>query len=170
MGNIILTASRKAFDTFISIGISILFWSGIFQIAIDSSLVKNIGKFFYKPLTILFPSLKKDDLCFDLICGNIICNLLGLGASAAPLGLKAFKCLHEKNNNKDAPSDEMIMLIGLNTSSLTLFPTSILTIRAMFKGTSDLYLIVNMLIASLVATVFTITSILLFRKLKGNTT
>ena len=60
---------------------------------------------------------------------NIIANILGLGNAATPLGLKAMNVLQKHNKEKDTLSDNMIMLIVLNTASLQVIPTTVLAIR-----------------------------------------
>ena len=61
---------------------------------------------------------------------NIIANILGLGNAATPLGLKAMSELQKENNNKEELSDNMMMLIVLNTASLQIIPTTIIAIRS----------------------------------------
>ena len=61
---------------------------------------------------------------------NIIANILGLGNAATPLGLKAMKELQKDNLDKEELSDNMMMLIVLNTASLQIIPTTIIAIRS----------------------------------------
>ena len=61
---------------------------------------------------------------------NIIANILGLGNAATPLGLKSMEELQKENNNKDTLSDNMMMLIVLNTASLQIIPTTVIAIRS----------------------------------------
>ena len=46
LGNIMIDSSTKAFEIFFQTGILILFWGGLFQIAIDSGMVKRFSNFF----------------------------------------------------------------------------------------------------------------------------
>ena len=61
---------------------------------------------------------------------NISANMLGLDNAATPLGLKAMKELQEENSNKNKASNAQILFLVLNTSGLTLIPTSIIALRA----------------------------------------
>ena len=130
MGKIIMNSANEAFQIFFNVALVILFWGGIFNIAIESGLIKNLTRIF---------------------ASNIIANLLGLGSAATPLGLKAFSELQKKNENKDKPSRSMITFILMNVSSLTLFPTTILGIRAMYHGTNEPSLLVLMIIGTTVS-------------------
>ncbi len=151
MGNIILNSSNEAFEIFFNVALIILFWGGVFNIAIESGLIKNLTKFLRKPLLKLYPELKADDIALEYICSNIIANLLGLGSAATPLGLKAFEELQKINPHKEKPSRSMVTFIIMNVSSFTLFPTTILGIRTMYKGTNDVSLLTLMIIGTLVS-------------------
>lgn len=61
---------------------------------------------------------------------NIVANILGLGNAATPLGLKAMNELQKENDNKEKLSDNMMMLIVLNTASLQIIPTTVIAIRS----------------------------------------
>lgn len=153
MGNIIINSSNEAFNIFFNVALVILFWGGIFNIAIESGLIKNLTKICKKPLLKLFPELNADDIALEYICSNILANLLGLGSAATPLGLKAINELQKINPNKNKPSRSMTTFIILNVSSLTLFPTTIISIRTLYKGTTNLSLISLMLIGTLFSSI-----------------
>lgn len=156
MGNIIINSSNDAFKIFFNVALVILFWGGIFNIAIESGLIKNLTKAFKKPLLKLFPELNEDDIALEYICSNILANLLGLGSAATPLGLKAINELQKINPNKGSPSRSMTTFILLNVSSLTLFPTTIISIRTLYKGTTDIPLITLMLIGTIFSSIMAI--------------
>lgn len=149
MGNIILNSSNEAFEIFFNVALVILFWGGIFNIAIESGLIKNLTSVFKKPLLKLFPELKEDDVALEYISSNILANLLGLGSASTPLGLRAFEELQKLNPNKDRPSRSMVTFILMNVSSLTLFPTTIISIRTLYDGTNDISLISLMLVCTI---------------------
>lgn len=156
MGNIIMNSTNEAFEIFFNVSLIILFWGGVFNIAIESGLIKNLTKVFKKPLLKLYPELKEDDLALEYICSNIIANLLGLGSAATPLGLKAFEELQKLNPNKSSPSRSMITFIIMNVSSLTIFPTTILGIRSMYKGNNSISLISLMILCTIISSTMAI--------------
>lgn len=151
MGNIIMNSTNEAFEIFFNVALIILFWGGVFNIAIESGLIKNLTKTCRKPLLKLYPELKEDDPALEYICSNIIANLLGLGSAATPLGLKAFEELQKINPDKNKPSRSMITFIIMNVSSFTLFPTTILGIRSMYKGRNNISLLALMIICTLIS-------------------
>ncbi|MFR7880995.1 MAG: hypothetical protein ACLU5J_05640 [Christensenellales bacterium] len=62
----------------------------------------------------------------------------------------------QNENKKDHPSRAMMTFVLLNISTLTLFPTTIISLRAMYKGTTEFSFIVLMILVTLFATIFTI--------------
>ena len=62
--------------------------------------------------------------------------MMGLGSAATPFGLKAMEKLQELNSDKQVASDAMITFLVLNTSGVTLVPTGIIALRAMY-GSAD---------------------------------
>lgn len=156
LGEIILGSCSAAFDIFLKLALLILFWNGIFQIAIDSGLIKHITQFLKKPLSKIFPEVDPDSLVMEYICSNMVANILGLGSAATPLGLKAFEELQHQNPHPERPSRSMVTLILVNVSTITLFPTTIIGLRTLCGGKSDLSLIAMMILVSTFSTIVAI--------------
>lgn len=154
IGNIILNSSTKAFELFIKIGVLLLFWSGIFQIAIDSGIINRFSKLMIKPLRKLFPELSKDSKAFEYISANMLANILGLGSAATPLGLKAMKAIKDEVGPKCSRS--MITLVAINCSSLTLLPTTIISLRSVYNGSTNISIIFLMMVATMISTIIAI--------------
>jgi len=57
---------------------------------------------------------------------NMLANVFGLGNAATPLGIKAMEDLQSLNPEKDTATDDMVMLLAMNTSSVQLVPPSLL--------------------------------------------
>lgn len=110
------------------IGITCL-WSGLMEIASNTNIIKYLSKLLRPIVKFLFPNIKEDQKSFKSIVMNIIANILGLGNAATPLGLQAMNELQKENSEKDKLSDNMMMLIVLNTASLQIIPTTVIAIR-----------------------------------------
>ena len=103
-------------------------WSGIMEVASKTQIMYYLAKIL-RPITkCLFSDLNEKS--YNNIIMNIIANILGLGNAATPLGLKAMNELQKENKNKEELSDNMMMLIVLNTASLQIIPTTIIAIRS----------------------------------------
>ncbi len=105
-------------------------WSGIMEIASQTNIIKYISKILKPVVKKLFPDINSESKSFDNIIMNIIANILGLGNAATPLGLKAMKELQKENDDKETLSDNMMILIVLNTASLQIIPTTVISIRS----------------------------------------
>ena len=151
LGNVMIVSSTKAFEIFFQTGILILFWGGLFQIAIDSGMVKRFSKFLKKPLRKIFPELDLNSKAYELICSNMVANILGLGAAATPMGLLAFKEM-AKDIKNGVPNRSMLTFIAINCSSLTLVPTTIISLRKLNGGTTNINVILMMIIATSIST------------------
>ena len=111
------------------IGITCL-WSGIMEIASKTNIMNFLNKILKPIVKKLFPDINSKSNAYDNIVMNIVANILGLGNAATPLGLKAMNKLQKENYNKEVLSDNMMMLIVLNTASLQIIPTTVISIRS----------------------------------------
>ncbi len=83
---------------------------------------------------------------------NISANALGLDNAATPLGIKAMQELQKLNTNPSVASNAQILFLVINTSSVTLFPISILTYRAQLGAVNPTDVFLPILIATYVST------------------
>ena len=104
-------------------------WLGITKIAEVSGLLSLVSKKLSKVVRIIFPEIPKDHPAIGYISSNIVMNMLGLGNAATPFGIKAMEKLKELNKNKDVASRSMITFLVINTSSVTIIPTTVISLR-----------------------------------------
>ena len=162
---IIFTASEKGVS--ISIGlISIMtFWLGIMRIIEKSGLINYI-KLLLKPVALfLFPRIPRDHPAMNAILMNMSANLLGMGSAATPFGLKAMKELQELNGHSPCASDEMCTFLALNTSSLTLVPTTVIGLRVATGSLNPTEIVGTTIVATLCSTAVALLMDRLLRKL-----
>jgi len=128
LNNSIFESAESAVNlTLTLIGMTCL-WSGIMEIASKTQIIGYLQKMLNPLIKKLFLGLNEKSK--NNIVMNIIANILGLGNAATPLGLKAMKELQKDNLDKEELSDNMMMLIVLNTASLQIIPTTIIAIRS----------------------------------------
>lgn len=111
-------------------------WMGITKIAEVSGLLKKLSNKLSPLLIKIFPEVPKGHESLSLIASNMIANIFGLGSAATPFGLKAMKSLQSLNKEKSVASKSMITFLVINTSGLTIIPTTIISLRMMY-GSSD---------------------------------
>ena len=148
IGNEMLKASNKGLELIISIIPTICLWLGIMNIAKKSGLLDKLSKLLTPILKILFPEIPKNSQCYSYIGSNIIMNMLGLGNAATPFGLKAIKEMQEINLEKDTASRSMITFLVINTASVTIMPTTIISLRMHYGSISPEEIIPYIIITS----------------------
>ena len=137
----ILESTKTSFDMIIKIFPVMALWLGIMKIAEKSGLLQKLSQKLTKVLSIIFPDIPKNHESLSYIASNIICNLFGLGNAATPFGLK------------DTASKSMITFLVLNTTGLTIVPTTILSLRMMHKSVDPSCIVFPCFIATLVSTI-----------------
>ncbi|MEW5784875.1 MAG: nucleoside recognition domain-containing protein [Bacillota bacterium] len=106
------------------------FWLGIMKLIEASGIIKIIKKVLRPLAYFLFPAVPRDHPAMNAILMNMSANLLGLGNAATPFGIKAMEELQKLNSLYHTASDEMCTFLALNTSSLTLLPTTVIALRS----------------------------------------
>lgn len=135
----------------ISIGlISVLvFWLGMMSIAQQAGILDKLAALFRPIVARLFPDIPKDHPAIGYILSNMIANMFGLGNAATPLGLKAMEQLQKLNGDSDEASRSMITFLAINTSSLTLIPTTVIAIRITYESANPAEIIGTTLLATI---------------------
>jgi spore maturation protein A len=150
----ILSSGKTTLDMVIQIFPLISLWLGIMNIAKESGLLKKISTFIYPLLHCLFPDVPKGHEAFGFISSNIIANMFGLGNAATPFGLKAMQSLQSLNNDKEVASNSMITFLIINTCCLTLVPTTIISLRMLYKSSNPTDIVIPCIIVSFCSLVF----------------
>lgn len=153
VNNEIVNSAKTSFDIFLGIFPTIVLWVGIMNIAKESGLVNKISNILYPFMNKLFPEIPKNHESLGYISSNITANILGLGNAATPFGLKAMKSLQDLNVEKNTASRSMITFILLNTSGLTLLPTTVISLRSMYKSINPTIIMIPTLLVTLVSTI-----------------
>lgn len=137
----------------LSIGlISILvFWLGIMKIAEQAGILKALTNLF-KPFIIkLFPEIPPNHPAIGYILSNFTANMFGLGNAATPMGIKAMEQMKQLSES-DTASRSMITFLAINTSSLTLIPTTVIAIRMKYGSMSPTEIVGTTIIATVIST------------------
>ena len=129
VNNAIFEYTKTAVELTITLLGTMCLWNGLMEIASNTKLINRITKILSPLVNFLFPENKNNKKIHDEISMNIVANMLGLGNAATPLGLKAMKSMQENNKNKERLTDDMATFIILNTASIQIIPTTIISIR-----------------------------------------
>lgn len=132
----LITGGNKGIDIIINLVPLMCLWLGVMKIAEISGLLKIISNKLSKLIKIIFPEIPDGDVAIGYISSNIVMNMLGLGNAATPFGLKAMKELKRLNNESDVASRSMITFLIINTSSVTIIPTTVISLRVLNGSTN----------------------------------
>lgn len=166
LNNSVFESTESAIQLTITLIGTMCLWSGIMEIAVNTSIIDKIKRLLKPLMKLLFPKMRAQDKEYEEICMNMISNLLGLGNAATPLGLKAMETMQRKNEQKDKLTDEMAMLIVLNTASLQIIPTTVIAIRTSLGSSNPTKIIVPVWIATLTAAITAVLATKFFIKLE----
>ncbi len=148
----ILNSTKESLDMIIKIFPVMALWLGIMKIASVSGLLKKISTLLSKPLKKIFPDIPKSHESLSYIASNVVANMFGLGNAATPFGLKAMKSLQDLNEKKDTASRSMITFLVLNTSGVTIIPTTIISLRMLYGSTNPTEIVLPCIIATVFGT------------------
>ena len=149
----ILNSGKVSLDMVIEMFPVMAVWLGLMNIAKESGLLQRISSKVSIVLKYLFPDIPKGHESISYIASNIVINMFGLGSAATPFGLKAMKSLQELNTKKEQASRSMITFTTINTSGVTIVPTTIIALRILYKSISPTATVISTLISTLLATI-----------------
>lgn len=164
INNEIISSGKKGLDMILEMLPILVIWMGLMKIAEDSGLLKRIANFFYPVLKKLFPSIPKNNKALGYIASNIAVNMMGLGSAATPFGLKAMDEMQKINPDKSKASDAMITFLVLNTSGVTLIPTTVISLRMLNHSANPTEIILPAILATLCASIGGLTLDYLIRR------
>lgn len=153
INNEILNSTKDSLDMIIKIFPVMALWLGLMNIAKHSGLLDKLSKKISPILRFLFPEIPKNHESLNYISSNIIANMFGLGNAATPFGLKAMKSLQELNKKKDTATRSMITFLVINTSGVTIIPTTIISLRMMYGSTNPTSIVLPCILATSLATI-----------------
>lgn len=148
----IFNGAKEAVTLCIGLISILVFWLGMMRIAEDAGLLKKLAALFRPIVKRLFPEVPSDHPAMGYILSNMMANMFGLGNAATPLGIKAMEELKELNGGKNEASRSMITFLAINTSSLTLIPTTVIAIRMNYDSASPTDIVGPTLVATFCST------------------
>lgn len=143
---VILKSCNDSLELILKMLPIICLWLGIMKIYEDSGLLNKITKFIKPLLKHLFPEIKENNRCLNLIGSSIVMNFFGLGNGATGIGIKAMKEMQKENPIKDTASNSMITFLIITTSGLTLVPTTVIALREGYNSIDPTFIIIPSII------------------------
>jgi spore maturation protein SpmA len=127
-------------------------WLGIMKVAEAGGLMRLIARG-VRPLMIrLFPDVPAEHPAMSAMIMNMAANALGLGNAATPMGIKAMQELEKLAPEKGTATNAMCLFLAINTSSVTLLPLGVITVRAAAGAASPAAILLPTLVATICST------------------
>ena len=161
-----LEGANAAIELSLSMAGILCLWSGVMEIMNVCGLSSALARAFRPLLRRLLPQASRDEETLAAISANVSANLLGLGNAATPLGIRAARRMALGCDG--AASDELCLLVVLNTASIQLLPATIASVRAAAGCRTPFDILPAVWLASVLSvTVGLLTARLLSRRGKG---
>lgn len=123
-----LEGARSAVELGISMAGVLCLWSGVMEIMNACGISAGLARCFRPLLRRLLPNASRDEETLAAVSANVSANLLGLGNAATPLGIRAARRMARGCGG--TASDELCLLVVLNTASIQLIPATIASVRS----------------------------------------
>lgn len=168
INNEILVSGKSALDLLLGMLPLLVIWMGLMKVAEEAGIISSISKIMSPILKKIFPSVPNNDPSLGFIASNIAANMAGLGSAATPFGLKAMESLQKLNKDKKVASEAMITFLVLNTSGVTIVPTTIISLRLLYGSVNPSVVLPFCIIATTCSTIGGLTIDYLIRRKNGN--
>ncbi|WP_141433383.1 nucleoside recognition domain-containing protein [Bacillus sp. 03113] len=149
----VFSGAKEAVTICIGLISILVFWLGIMRIAEEAGLLDKLCTLFRPIVKKLFPDVPNNHPALGYILSNMMANMFGLGNAATPLGIKAMEELRELNGGKKVVTRSMITFLAINTSSLTLIPTTVIAIRMNYHSQAPTEIVGPTLITSIISAI-----------------
>ena len=160
----ILSKSKVAvMDIALPLAGLMIFWLGVMRVMEKAGLLDLAARALSPIMRRLFPDVPADHPAMSAMIMNLAANMLGLGNSATPLGLKAMTHLQELNPNKNTASNAMVTFLAMNTAAFTLVPMTAIN----YLNAAGVQGAQKIIMPTLLATACTVVTAVIAAKLYG---
>ena len=123
-----MNGANSAIELSLSMAGALCLWSGVMEVMRACGVADALARCFRPLLRRLLPEASRDSETLAAVSANVSANLLGLGNATTPLGVRAAQRM--ARGCEGTASDELCLLVVLNTASIQLLPTTIAAVRS----------------------------------------
>ena len=123
-----MKGASAAVELTLSMAGALCLWSGVMTVMERGGLTRGLARLFRPLLRRILPRASRDADTLAAVSANVSANLLGLGNAATPLGIQAARRM--ARGCSGTASDELCLLVVLNTASIQLLPATIASVRS----------------------------------------
>ena len=162
-GAAVLEGAEQAIGFAISIAGGICLWSAVMELMERCGIAAALSRGLRPVLRRLFPGASRDKAILSALAENVSANLLGLGNAATPAGVRAAQGMARLSGGR--ASNELCLLVVLNTASIQLLPSTIASVRAAAGAASAFDIMPAVWISSAISVAVGLLAAALFKRL-----
>lgn len=156
LGDAVLEGCRRSAELSFSLLGMMCLWCGVLEVLKSAGALGVLARILTPLLRRIFPESGEDEDIMSDVAGSVAANMLGVASAATPYALSAMEKLDKKNGMSASASGDMVTLSLLGCNSVSLFPTTIITLLH-GAGSRDPYkIIVPVWICSAICTSFSL--------------
>lgn len=155
----ITNSSKSAIENIFIIASMLIFWSGMFNILSNTNLLSKLSNKLYRLFSFLFNKSEVTEKSKEYISLNIASNIMGVGNAATVNSLKGIEELQKSNIKKEKLNKSMATFIVLNTASLQIIPTSMISLRTLYSSSDPTKIIIPVISVSLISLIVALCSL-----------
>jgi len=121
-----MEGAQAAVTLSITLAGMICLWSGMMEVIRRGGLAAKLAQLLRPVLHRLFPENRDNEEAMEALSANVSANMLGLGNAATPLGIRAAEAMKRGR----VATNDLCMLVVLNTASLQIIPATVAGVRA----------------------------------------
>ncbi|MDR3215931.1 MAG: hypothetical protein LBT55_00760 [Clostridiaceae bacterium] len=145
--SVMLTGGTNAIDLSLKLLAVYAVWLSVLKLTERLELDKKIAKLFSPIIDRLFKG--ESAAAKSYITINLASNMLGMGGAATPAGIKAMQAMYQGDG---VASDNMLLLLVLNATSVQLIPATVIALRSAAGSSSAGDIILPALISTACST------------------
>ena len=145
---VVVDGASQALDTSVRLLAVYCFWNGFFALLEQSQLTNVLAKVFTPVVKRLFGALSPQATAYLTL--NVSANLIGVSNASTPSAIKAIQLMEGDNTRL---SRQGAMLFVLNATSIQLFPTTVVGLRASMGSATPADIVLPTIIATFTTTI-----------------
>ena len=160
--SVMLTGATNAVELALSLFAVYAIWLSVLEIMDKAGISKAVNKLLAPLWKRIFKG--ESDKALEYISLNFSANLLGMGSAATPMGIKAMEHMSKES---EKASDNMILFLVFNATSIQLIPATVVGMRATEGSANAADIILPSLLATVISTAVGVTLAKLCGKISG---
>ena len=152
LSNAVLEGAARGVELTLSMAGMMCLWCGIMEVFKQAGVLEKLSRLLSPLLKRIFPRAFSTGVGKDEIIAAVSANMLGISSAATPFALKAMEKLDAVNDTPHIASDDMVTLALLGCSSISLFPTTVITLLHNAGSSSPYSAVIPIWICSVLCT------------------